>query len=61
MYNYQSDTTQFLNQYLEEHPEVAAGRLENRNLLWDVELSAEEQQDFEAAKVAKQAYTYYAW
>lgn len=61
MYHYQSDTTRFLNQYLAEHPEVAAERVANRNLLWDVQLSAEEQQDFDAAKVAKQAYTYYAW
>ncbi|ABX73523.1 conserved hypothetical protein [Neisseria meningitidis 053442] len=34
-------------------------RLENRGLLWDVELNPEEQENFEAAKVAKKPYTYY--
>ena len=48
MYQYQSDTTQFLNQYLQENPEVAAERLDNRAILWDVELSPEEQADFAA-------------
>lgn len=58
MYNYQSEATQFLNQYLEKNPEVAAERLENRALLWDVELSAEEQEQFKAAKLPKKPYPY---
>ncbi|MDO4878141.1 MAG: DUF3460 family protein [Neisseria sp.] len=60
MYNYQSDTTEFLNQYIEQHPEEAEQRLKNRGLLWDVELKPEEQEDFAAAKVAKKPYTYYS-
>lgn len=59
MYNYQSDTTQFLNDYLEKHPEEAEQRLKNRGLLWDVQLNPEEQADFAAATVAKKPYTYY--
>ena len=43
MYDYQSDATKFLNEYIEKHPEEAERRLKNRNLLWDVELKAEEQ------------------
>lgn len=58
MYHYQSETTQFLNQYLQQHPDVAAERLENRALLWDVTLNAEEQQNFEAAKLPKKPYAY---
>lgn len=58
MYHYQSEATQFLNQYLEEHPEEAARRLKNRALLWDVELDPEEQADFEAAKLPKKPYAY---
>ena len=27
MYNYQSDTTQFLNEFIEQHPEEAEQRL----------------------------------
>jgi hypothetical protein len=58
MYQYQSDTTQFLNQYLQENPEVAAERLDNRAILWDVELSPEEQADFAAAALPKKPYAY---
>ena len=50
---YQSDTTKFLNDYLQQHPEEAERRLKNRALLWDVELNAEEQESFKAAAVAK--------
>lgn len=56
--NYQSDTTQFLNEYLEQHPEEAQQRLVNRHLLWDVELNPEEQAAFEAAKLPKKPYAY---
>ncbi|WP_308021081.1 DUF3460 family protein [Neisseria bergeri] len=59
MYHYQSDATQFLNRQIEEKPELEQQRLENRGLLWDVELNPEEQENFEAAKVAKKPYTYY--
>lgn len=57
-YNYQSDTTQFLNEYLAQNPEEAEQRLRNRGLLWDVELNPEEQQQFAAAAVAKKPYAY---
>lgn len=59
MYHYQSEATQFLNRLIEEKPELEQQRLENRGLLWDVELNLEEQENFEAAKVAKKPYTYY--
>lgn len=55
---YQSETTQFLNNFLKQHPEIAQQRLKNRALLWDVTLNPEEQAGFEAAKVAKKPYTY---
>ena len=58
MYNYQSEFTQFMNDYLEKNPEVAAGRLTNRAKLWDVTLKDEEQSNFEAADLPKPAYTY---
>lgn len=57
-YNYQSDATQFLNEYLAQNPEEAEQRLRNRGLLWDVELNPEEQQQFAAAAVAKKPYAY---
>lgn len=58
MYNYQSDATQFLNNYLQKNPQEAEQRLKNRNLLWDVELDSEEQAGFEAAKLPKKPYAY---
>ncbi len=60
MYNYQSDTTQFLNEFIEQHPEEAKQRLKNRYLLWDVELNADEQKAFAEARIAKKPYTYQA-
>ena len=59
MYDYQSEATKFLNNYIEEHPEEAQQRLVNRNLLWDVELNPEDEADYAAAKLAKNPYTYY--
>ena len=49
MYHYQSDATQFLNAYLEKHPEEEKNRLQNRALLWDVELNPEDEANFAAA------------
>ena len=59
MYDYQSDATKFLNSFLKEHPEEEKKRLENRLLLWDVQLDADEQAGFAAAKPPKKPYTYY--
>ena len=58
MYNYQSDFTKFMNEYLEKNPEVAAERLTNRAKLWDVTLKDDEQADFIASELPKPAYTY---
>ena len=58
MYDYQSDATQFINDYLKKHPKEAEQRLKNRSLLWDVELNPEDQADFEAAALPKKPYAY---
>ncbi len=60
MYNYVSDFTKFMNEYLEKNPEVAAQRLENRGTLWDVALNPQQQADFEAAELPKKPYAYQA-
>lgn len=59
MYHYKSDATRFLDRLVADKPELEAERLANRDLLWDVELNADEQAGFEKAKVAKKPYTYY--
>lgn len=60
MYNYQSEATQFLNEFIAQHTEEAEQRLKNRQLLWDVELNADEQQAFAESRIAKKPYTYQA-
>ena len=60
MYNYQSEATQFLNEFIAQHPEEVEQRLKNRQLLWDVELNADEQQAFAESRIAKKPYTYQA-
>lgn len=58
MYHYKSEATQFLENYIEQHPEEAEQRLKNRALLWDVVLDSEEQAGYEAAKLPKKPYAY---
>ena len=57
-YNYQSDTTQFLNELIKNQPELETERLANRGLLWDVQLNADEQKGYQEARVPKKPYTY---
>lgn len=47
-----------MNEFLEKNPEVADQRLENRGILWDVELNQDELNDFEKAELKKPAYAY---
>lgn len=58
MYDYQSDATKFIDEYLEKHPQEADQRMKNRNLLWDVELNPEDEAGFEAAALPKPPYAY---
>ncbi len=58
MYDYQSDATKFIDEYIEKNPQEAEQRLKNRALLWDVELNPEDQADFEAAALPKPPYAY---
>lgn len=58
MYHYQSDFTQFMNDYLQKNPQEAKQRLENRAILWDVQLSPKEQKEFQAASVQRGSYAY---
>lgn len=58
-YDYQSDTTQFLNELLEQNPQLTEERLRNRHILWDVNLNPDEQKAYRESHVAKKPYTYY--
>ena len=56
--DYQSDTTQFINQLKAQHPELDAQQQAGRALLWDKQLSRDEQQAFKAGRVAQKPYVY---
>ena len=58
MYQYKSDTTQFLDAYLEEHPEEKTKQLQHRGMLWDVALNPEDEANFKAASLPKKGYSY---
>lgn len=57
--NFESELTQFLNQYKTEHPDTEARQRAGRFLLWDKEINAEEQEGYRLAKVPQDPYVYY--
>ncbi|MEY5028442.1 MAG: hypothetical protein RLZ63_757 [Pseudomonadota bacterium] len=56
--DYQSDTTQFINQLKTSHPELPSQQREGRALLWDKQVDLQAQKDFRAARVAQKPYVY---
>lgn len=56
--DYQSDTTQFINQLKTQRPELDTQQQEGRALLWDKQLSRDEQQAFKAGRVPQKPYVY---
>ncbi len=57
--NFESDITRFIKQYKQEKPATEALQRAGRDLLWDVNLDAEQQEGFRSAKVAQAPYVYY--
>lgn len=56
--DYQSDTTQFINQLKTSRPELASQQREGRALLWDKQVDLQAQKDYRAARVAQKPYVY---
>ena len=56
--DYQSDTTQFINQLKTSRPELAKEQREGRALLWDKQVDLQAQKDYRAARVAQKPYVY---
>ena len=56
--DYQSDTTQFINQLKTRQPELASQQREGRALLWDKQVDLQAQKDYRAARVAQKPYVY---
>ena len=55
---YQSEFTNFMDEFLKKNPEVADGRLENRAVWWDKPVDAEFEKQARDAKVKQNGYYY---
>jgi hypothetical protein len=55
---YVSETTQFLRDFLDKHPDVAKGQVEGRALLWDKQVDREFQRAAIESRVATKPYAY---
>ena len=58
--DYQSETTQFIDQLKLDKPTLEAEQLAGRALLWDKAVSREAQADNRSTRVAQKAYVYSA-
>ncbi len=56
--DYQSETTQFINQLKTAQPDLEARQRQGRELLWDKNVDRQAQADYQAARVAQQPYVY---
>lgn len=56
--DYQSDTTQFINQLKKDKPELEAQQRAGRALLWDKNVNYEVAADSAKARVAQKPYVY---
>lgn len=57
---YTSDFTQFINQWLEQHPEEREEQQKGRSLWWDKPQSPENQKIRAESRVAQKPYPYQA-
>jgi hypothetical protein len=55
---YQSEFTQFMNHYLEQHPEVETERRELRLTWWDRKLNLDDLRRWQEADVPQKPYVY---
>jgi hypothetical protein len=55
---YVSETTQFLKEFLDKHPEVAKGQIEGRALLWDKQVDRDFNAAAQASRVNPKPYAY---
>lgn len=55
---YQSDFTQFMNDYLEKNPKVEEERRELRLTWWDRKVDFDDQRRWKESRVPQKAYVY---
>ena len=56
--NYQSETTQFLQQLKQQKPQLQTQQVQGRALLWDKQVDRDVWADYQAARVAQKPYVY---
>lgn len=56
--DYQSETTQFLQQLKQQKPQLQAQQVQGRALLWDKQVDRETWAEYQAARVAQRPYVY---
>ena len=56
--DYQSETTQFLQQLKQQKPQLQAQQVQGRAMLWDKQVDRETWSEYQAARVAQQPYVY---
>ncbi len=57
---YESDTTRFIRDFLEKHPDVVEKQKLARATWWDKAYDADQRKAFEESRVPKQPYEYYS-
>ena len=58
--NYESDTTAFIRDFLDEHPQVVEKQKTHRGTWWDRPQNLEERKKLDTANVPQQGYVYYS-
>ena len=56
--DYESDTTQFIQQLKAQRPELEAQQRHGRGLHWDQKVDRQAQAEFQAARVPQKPYVY---
>lgn len=56
--DYQSETTQFLQQLKQQKPQLQSQQVQGRALLWDKQVDREVWAQYQAARVAQKPYVY---
>ena len=57
--NYESDTTKFIREFLEHHPEELEKQKKNRATWWDRPQDLNERKKLEQERVPQPGYVYY--
>ena len=57
--NYESETTRFIREFLDQNPQVIEKQKSNRATWWDCPQNLDERKKLESAKVPQEGYVYY--